>query len=203
MLIFHKTFFLILHFDAYSNFILSQKSVRISAEIHNFHSECVHGLFLGYDIISLKENGKRCFHSSCRNHLSQFPGSSVIINSWNKITGELSRWYLISCLHLILFVLIPNFSVLDLLMSYEERLRTLRLSSLEKRRLRGWPHCSLQLPEEGSGDRDVSLFSLVINDRTCGNGTKLPSKNMMTFDGIVEKELSFLHNENRTKISEF
>jgi len=35
-------------------------------------------------------------------------------------------------------------------MSYQERLRTLGFSSLEKKEAEGRPHCSLQLPEEGT-----------------------------------------------------
>ncbi|KAK4830140.1 hypothetical protein QYF61_008567 [Mycteria americana] len=50
-------------------------------------------------------------------------------------------------------------------MSYEEWLRSLGLSSSEKRRLR--------LPEEGSGEGGADLFSPGSSDRMHGNGSKL------------------------------
>lgn len=37
----------------------------------------------------------------------------------------------------------------------------------------GQPPCSLQLPEEGSGEGGADLFSLGPSDRMCGNGSKL------------------------------
>jgi len=57
--------------------------------------------------------------------------------------------------------------------SYEEWLRTLGLSSSEKRRLRGdliAPHSFLRR-ESGEGSAD--LFSLVSSDRTHGNSSNL------------------------------
>jgi len=57
-------------------------------------------------------------------------------------------------------------------MSYEELLRTLGLSSLEKRRLRGdliAPYSFLRRGREGGAD----LSSLVSSDGTCGTGSKL------------------------------
>ena len=58
-------------------------------------------------------------------------------------------------------------------MSYEEQLRTLGLSTLEKRRLRGnliAPHSFLR---GGNGEGGAELFSLGSSDRTYGNGSKL------------------------------
>lgn len=52
---------------------------------------------------------------------------------------------------------------------YEEHLRTVWVS---RRRWRGWPHCPLQLPEEGKGRKEV-LISAVFNDRTQGKGSQL------------------------------
>ena len=58
-------------------------------------------------------------------------------------------------------------------MSYEDCLRTLGLSSLEKRTLRGNLIDLCTFLRRGRGDAGVELFSLGSSDRTCGNGSKL------------------------------
>ncbi|KAK4831911.1 LOW QUALITY PROTEIN: hypothetical protein QYF61_020058 [Mycteria americana] len=58
-------------------------------------------------------------------------------------------------------------------MSYEERLRTLGLSSSEKRSLRSNLMALYSFLRRGSGEGGADLFSLVSSDRTCGNGSKL------------------------------
>jgi len=58
-------------------------------------------------------------------------------------------------------------------MSCEEKLRTLGLSSLEKRRLGNDLVASCSFLRRGSGEGGAELFSLGSSDRTHGNGSKL------------------------------
>ncbi|KAK4823932.1 hypothetical protein QYF61_008318 [Mycteria americana] len=58
-------------------------------------------------------------------------------------------------------------------MPYEEQLRTLGLSSLERRRLKGNLMALYSFLRRGSGEGGADLFSLVSSDRMHGDGSKL------------------------------
>jgi len=57
--------------------------------------------------------------------------------------------------------------------SCEKQLRTLGLSSLEKKRLRGNLTALDSFLRRGRGEQDADLFFLVSTDRTRGNGSEL------------------------------